>query len=179
MKFKRFDVDEKVEAIGPDDMPDEVRTQFMRQVEAYENATPVCLFESLETGGTELPAPDSLKRGEMSSKLADIFRHLALLRVYIENTDHLDDRELYTLLWTDLLREDVIIFPDDPNGGFHLDIIGSGSEQDTEIWLRFYADDETRAQWLKEWGDPLPPKAKLPYARDRHLPKRQWEFGNA
>jgi len=39
-------------------------------------------------------------------------------------TDHLSDRELYTLLWTDLLLEDEPIVPDDFSVTTHLDILG-------------------------------------------------------
>ena len=72
------------------------------------------------------------------------------------------------------VREEVVIFPKDPRGAMHLDLIGSGSEEDTDVYLRYYADDEARERWAKKFNVKLPPKEQLPYDRDRHLPQRVW-----
>jgi len=40
----------------------------------------------------------------------------------------LSDRELYTLLWRDVLREETPMLPDYPGSAWHLDLLGSGSE---------------------------------------------------
>ncbi len=53
--------------------------------------------------------------------------------MFLYRTDHLCDRELYTLLWDGLLREETTIMPPDPDNACHLDVIGSGSEEDVEI----------------------------------------------
>jgi len=56
------------------------------------------------------------------------------------------------------------------SGHWYISPIGSCSEEDNEIYLRYYADDEYREQWHRDFGDPLPPKEKPPYDRDRFLP---------
>jgi hypothetical protein len=40
------------------------------------------------------------------------------------------------------------------------------------IFLKYYADDAERRRWHEEFPDePLPPRASLPYDRDRNLPR--------
>jgi hypothetical protein len=56
-------------------------------------------------------------------------------------------------------------------GSFH-DFIGSGSPDHVQLWLRFYASDEDRAQHAQEWlDDVIPPKEKPPFNRDWRLPQ--------
>jgi hypothetical protein len=97
---------------------------------------------------------------------------LSSLGCYIENTDHLSDRELYALLRDNLLREPAIIFPDDPNYAYHIDTIGSGSPADQQIYLTYYATEKDRELWAKSWpDDPLPARIPCPFDRDRLLPR--------
>jgi len=57
-------------------------------------------------------------------------------------------------------------------GGWFHDFIGSGSEEDIQISLRYYDSDEERARHAIDWPDiPLPPKEPRPYNRDWRLPK--------
>ena len=54
----------------------------------------------------------------------------------------------------------------------HLDLVGSGSEEDIALWLKYYADEETRVQWARDFPDMVvPPHENPPYDRDRQLPK--------
>ena len=58
------------------------------------------------------------------------------------------------------------------HSAWHIDLTGSGSEEDQQTHLQFYADDVERAQWADDWPDFEMPKPKpLPYDRDRHLPR--------
>ncbi len=62
--------------------------------------------------------------------------------------------------------------PIDPYSAWHIDILGSGSEADNDLWLKHYADEETRQHWLKDFpDDEIPPHEDPPYDRDRHLPQ--------
>ena len=55
-------------------------------------------------------------------------------------------------------------------------MVGSGSEEDMELYHRYYADDEARAAWARSFPDDvIPPKEKPPYDRDRLLPKPRHE----
>ena len=50
--------------------------------------------------------------------------------------------------------------------------IGSGSDEDNQLWLRYYASDEDRASEDRDWPNiPIPPKEKPLFNRDWRLPK--------
>ena len=67
-----------------------------------------------------------------------------------------------------------MLFPDDVDFGCHLDPIGGFSEEDIKIYLKFYADDEIRERWRKDFPeDVIPDKDTPPYDRDRFLPTHE------
>src|SRR5260370_29950715 len=72
-----------------DDCSAEAEEPFWKQVGDYEEATwrPHC--QQLENAGVSLPPPDSLKDEELTAKLWGIIQKLAMLHVFIEQTDHL------------------------------------------------------------------------------------------
>ena len=87
----------------------------------------------------------------------------------VESTDHLSDAELYRFLVDDALLHETIISVAG-GGTWHISPIGGGSEEDNAIYLRYYADDDYRARWHRDFGAPLPPNEKPPYDRGRLLP---------
>ena len=84
---------------GGEDTPPEVAEGFWKHVVDYEKAPWTTNFKQLEEAGIQLPAPETLNDEQLSKKLWDVINGLALLRVFLENTNHLSDRELYTELW--------------------------------------------------------------------------------
>jgi hypothetical protein len=164
--------DGQMELNGPDDCSAEVEEAFWKHVVDYEEAPWTTHFQQLETAGVSLPSPDSLNDHELTEKLWEVIHKLALLRVFIEQTDHLSDRELYRHLWTDSLREETKVLPPDANSAWHIQMLGSGSEEDNQLYLKYYADDDFRQHWQEDWpNDPLPAHEDPPYDRDRLLPK--------
>ena len=156
-----------------DDTTMEMKEKFLESVLAFENGEYTTVFEELEKCGFSLPAPDSLSDDQLSAKLSDLIQALFLLGVELHCTDHLSDRELYEDLFSDALREEAIIWPKNPAYTYHIDMIGSGSDEHSEIYYRYYADDETRRQFAEEWPDHfLPEKAPRPYDRDKKLPRK-------
>ena len=154
------------------DCPPEIEEQFWEHVLAYESATPSTLFDLLVKGGMTLPAPQEMEDTPLSEKLQQVINALALLGAYLENTDHLSDRELYTELWEDALREEAVVMPGDDNYACHIDLLGSGSEEDTHLYLKYYADEEHRRHWRTEFpDDEVPDHQQPPLDRDRNLPK--------
>jgi hypothetical protein len=156
----------------PSEVPAEVEEGFWKHVVDYEEAPWTTNFQQLEKAGALLPSPDSLKDQELTAKLWELIQKLALLHVFIEQTDHLSDRELYTHLWTDSLREETKALPLAANSAYHIQILGSCSEEDMLLYLKYYADDDFRRHWQQDWpNDPIPAHEDPPYDRDRLLPK--------
>lgn len=144
---------------------------FWKYVVAFEEAPLTTHLIQLEKAGVVLPSPDSLTDQELTVKLWDAIYALALLRVFLSQTDHLSDRELYTLLWTEYLREHTVLLPFDENSSHQLPILGSGSEEDIHLYLKYYADDDWRRMWKHDFPDTvIPPSQIAPYDRDRLLP---------
>lgn len=155
-----------------EECPPEEAAQFWLSVAAYEQAPLTTHFQQLEEAGIELPAPESLDDRALTAKLWEVFEALARLRVFLSQTDHLDDRALYTLFWHDLLREAVKDRPLDDSSTWHIDLLGSGSEEDTFLYLKYYADAATRRQWAANFpDDEMPEHEEPPLDRDRRLPQ--------
>lgn len=155
------------------DCPPEILEQFLKQVVAYEQAEQVTLFDRLVKAGVSVPSPDELDDPQLTVKLWEVIRALSLLGAYLYNTNHLSDRELYAHLWADSLREETVLFPDNPDFACHIDIVQSGSEEDILKYLKYYASEEDRREWAKCWPqDPLPQREPPAFNRDCHLPGR-------
>jgi len=162
----------QMEVSNLDGCPAEMEESFWGHVVDYEEAPWTTNFHQLESAGVSLPPPDSLNDQELTAKLWEVIHKLALLQVFIEQTDHLSDRELYAHLWTDSLREETKMLPLAANSAWHIQMLGGGSEEDNQLYLKYYADDASRQQWQADFpNDPLPAHQDPPYDRDRLLPK--------
>jgi hypothetical protein len=158
------------------DYPAEMEEAFWKHVVDYEEAPWTTHFQQLENAGVSFPPPESLNDEELTAKLWELIQKLALLHVFIEQTDHLSDRELYTYLWSDALREETKAMPLVAGSAYHIQLLSSGSEEDNQLYLKYYADEDWRRQWHKEWPkDPIPPHEDPPYDRDRLLPKPDYD----
>lgn len=159
-----------------EDCPPEVAAQFRLSVAAYEHAPWTTHFQELLDAGVELPAPESMDDRQLAAKLWEVIDALARMRVFLSQTDHLSDRELYALLWGDTLREPVKDMPRDESSAWHIDFLSGGGEEDTRLYLKYYADEETRRRWLADFPeDEMPPHEEPPYDRDRQLPRAHSE----
>lgn len=160
------------ESYVSENCPPELHEQFLSGIVAFESAPLGSQFQRLTEAGVELPPPDSLDDGALHAKLWEVINALAAWDVYLQRTDHLSDRALYQDLWGDLLRDQVALMP--PGSGWrnYIDVIGSGSQEDIEISLRYYDTEEDRRHWAKEFpSDVIPPHEDPPFDRDRHLPQ--------
>jgi hypothetical protein len=161
-----------------EECPPEITEQFWEQVVAYEKAPWTTNFKQLGEAGMELPAPETLNDEQLTKKLWEVIHGLALLRVFLEDTNHLSDRELYTELWSDMLREEVKAVPLDEDGAYHVSPLGGCSEEDVHLYLKYYADEQWRRDWQKEYPEEtLPDHEDPPYDRDRFLPRP--DYGSA
>jgi hypothetical protein len=108
---------------------------------------------------------------QLQTKLWDVINGMAVLGSYLSNTDHLSDRQLYEVLWTDILREPTSVCANNAGIACHIDILGGCSEEDLQLRLKYYADEEERLYWADQYPDDIvPPHEPLPYDRDRRLP---------
>jgi hypothetical protein len=155
-----------------DDCPAEIAQQFWQRVVDYERGPWTSHFQQLVEAGVDLPAPDEMDDQRLAAKLREVIYRLAAMRVFLESTDHLSDRELYTVLWQEVLHEQVKAMPFDAAGAWHLDLVSSGSEEDIELYLKYYADEDWRRHWHESFpDDAIPAHEDPPYDRDRHLPR--------
>ncbi|MDD5543971.1 MAG: hypothetical protein PHX83_12430 [Acidobacteriia bacterium] len=152
--------------------PPEVEEQFWQQVIAYHEAEEAPLFDVLLKSGVSLPPPQQMNDAQLTVKLWEVIRAMAALGAFLEFTDHLSDRELYARLWNDVLREPTMLMPEDPAFACHIDMIGTGSEEDTALYLKYFADENARRDWAIHFPEEtIPRHENLPHDRDRHLPK--------
>ena len=154
------------------DVPPAVREQFWATVHQYNTAPWTSEFEQLRKQGIALPPPEQLDDAAVSQKVAEIARAMSERNVFIEHTDHLSDRALYEQLYRETLHEAKKDVPLVEPGAFSsIDLVGTGSDEDTDTFLRFYADDDVRAQYQEFYPRGLPPREPRPFDRDRHLPQ--------
>jgi hypothetical protein len=85
----------------------------------------------------------------------------------LDYTDHLSDRQLYCLIFRDILpsQEKKI---EQSKSYLHWDCADVSG--DPQIWLRYYASEEDRENWAEEFGEPLPRREPPPHPRK--LPRR-------
>ena len=153
-------------------MPADMEEEFLRHVLEYEAAQPISLFTMLENCGVEIPAPAAISDDQLWTNLKEIIEAMASLGAYLLHTNHLTDRQLYGYLYTEGLREEAVLFPENPSYAYIIDLTGSGSEEDNQIYLKYYADEDHRKQWAQDWPeDPMPDHEDPPFDRDRHLPE--------
>lgn len=157
---------------GPEQAPPEVEEKFLERVLDFESTESTTHAKQIEAAGATLPAPETLSEAQVHEKIWEVIRVLATRHVYLHNTNHLSDRELYSHLCARSLREEVPDFPPGSGWNSHIDIIGSGSEEDIALMLKYYYDEKERRDWKRRWPkDEMPPHVDPPYDRDRFLPE--------
>lgn len=149
----------------------EAQEKFLEQILFMEELEEEPLFEQLEKEGLRLTQPEKMSDAELHAKLWETIRAMARMGHYLSSTDHLSDRELYERLWGDILREPASVSSDPSDAFCQIDLLGGCSDEDLQIRLKYYADDDERACWEGDFPeDEIPLKEPLPYDRDRYLP---------
>jgi hypothetical protein len=153
-------------------MPADMEEEFLRHVLEYETAEQISLLRLLENSGMEVLAPESLDDDALKIKLKEMIDRMASLGAYVLHTNHVSDRDLYEYLFHEALREETVLFPENPSYAYMIDLTGSGSEDDNQTYLKYYADEQYRRQWAHDWpNDPIPEREEPPFDRDRFLPQ--------
>jgi hypothetical protein len=158
--------DESISMLNVRDLPTPVENEFLASMLAWERA-PVLPIAQWFTPELVIPHPDELSPDELPDVLWDTIRKLYRKRIVLDFTEHLSDRQLYGLIYRDILPS-----PEKKIDGsstfLHWDCADAGG--DPEIWLRYYASEEERRHWADEVGGPLPP-AEIP-PHPRKMPRR-------
>jgi len=150
----------------------ELQLAFLEQVLAIEAEPCTTYAHQLISRGIQLPPPEDIPEDRVVDKLQQIIDALSGLRVFLTNTGHLSDLQLYKELWSEALNEFTWDMSGCTNGGMHLDLLGSGSEEDTQTWLAYFADEQQRREWQDQFPhETLPPRKELVSDRDTELPK--------
>jgi len=153
-------------------MPADMEEEFLRHVLEYETAEQISLLRLLENSGLEVAAPETLDDDTLKIKLKEIVDRMSMLGSYLLHTNHLSDRDLYEYLYHEALREETVLFPENPSYAYMIDLTGSGSEDDNQTYLKYYADEQYRRQWGHDWPDDrMPEHEEPPFDRDRFLPQ--------
>ncbi len=154
-----------------DAAPLEIEESFLEYVLAFEKAEMVAHRTLLHEDGVVLPAAEELADEALTEKLWEVIHALAAHRIYLHFTDHLDDRELYSQLCAEILDGTSPMLSPESETNCRIDLLGSGSAEDTEVWLTHYASDRYCADWHEHFPeDSIPPHQDPTYDRDRHLP---------
>jgi hypothetical protein len=154
----------------------DLEEEFLKHILAFETAEPTSLLQWLANAGQDVPPPDQLDDAQLHVKLWEVINRMASLGAYLHRTNHLSDRQLYSWLFAEGLREDAVLFPEDPSFAYGLDLLGSGSEDDMQLYMKYFADAEYRSQWAAEFPDlEVPPHEDPPFDRDQDLPKSAFE----
>ncbi|MGJ8640569.1 MAG: hypothetical protein ACSHYA_14365 [Opitutaceae bacterium] len=156
---------------GTENLSMDMQETFLQHVLDFEAAEDSTFFERLHSEAKFVPvSPDHLCSEEQChAALWDLINKLASLRVFLNSTDHLDDASLYRLLYFEALEGATVVPPAGSEWNCRIDAAEFGTKEDpdgTNIWLRYYADEQTR----DEWDGEVPPKETPPFDRDRLLP---------
>lgn len=146
--------DESIECMNLRRLPTEVENQFLSSMLAWERAPMTPIAEWFDPPLC-LPHPDVLGEEQLRDRLWDAIHKLYAKRIVLDFTDHLSDRELYTLILRDILPSPEKRL-DLPDHFLHWDCAG-----DEETYLRYYASEEERMAWICDGDaddDPLPPQ---------------------
>ncbi|MEO8215741.1 MAG: hypothetical protein ABI718_01535 [Acidobacteriota bacterium] len=139
----------------------------------YDGEEPgVIPLQILRDGGLVIPEEAELHEAELHAKLWEILEAMFRVGMVLDQTDHLSDRELYRYLVDSALTEETVL--SEGSGTWFLSPIGGCSEEDIQVWLRYYADEGEREDYRQD-GETVPEHATLPYDRDRLLPQHSSE----
>lgn len=158
--------DESIDRVNVDELPTPVENEFLASMLAWEKAPILPIGQWFEPELT-LPHPDSIPAAELHERMWDAVHKLYSKQIVLDFTDHLSDRDLYCLIYRDILPSPEKKI-DSKSNYLHWDCADVGG--DAEIWLRYYATDEERANWAEEFDEELPAAETPPYPRQ--LPRR-------
>ncbi len=146
--------------------PPKIEEELLKNILAYETAPKRTLFDVLEESGVELVRPGKLRGRELQAKLWEIIEGLLSQSIILCNTDHLDDHELYTLLWSETLRREFVV---SSGLAIRIDMTRTGIDEGIVIYLTYYAGEDQRKLYAEFHPDIVIPEHIEPPRRRDHL----------
>jgi hypothetical protein len=159
-------LDESIYQLNVAELPTPVENEFLASMLAWERA-PVVPISQWFAPELVLPHPNSLSDEELHDILWDTIQKLYDKRIVLDFTDHLSDRQLYRLIYCDILPSPEKKI-DRGENYLHWDC--AGASDDPDVWLRYYASEAERLDWFESTHEPLPPIEPPPFPRQ--LPRQ-------
>lgn len=158
--------------VSPGEDPPATELEFLERVLAWETRPRSSNREWLKRQGLEFFPSFACDDARLARELSRLIQALATARVFLYNTNHLSDRELYERLISEVLPAQCPDGARTEDDGFHWDF--AGGDGDMDVWLQYYASPRERREWQQDFpGDVLPSRKRAPFDRDRHLPQRE------
>ena len=153
--------DESIGRVNAELMSTSKENDFLQSMLEWERAPilPICQWF---TPALELPPPDSLYENQLHAVLYKTIRGLFEKHVVLDFADHLTDRQLYCLIYRDILPAHEKMIQRRHNY-LHWDCANTDGKPD--VWLRYYASEEDRQAWQEETNGLLPPLEDPPFRR--------------
>ncbi|MSQ90564.1 MAG: hypothetical protein EXS01_04105 [Phycisphaerales bacterium] len=135
----------------------------------FEHAPMTTNLKQLEEAGVQPQPAESLDAHELHNALWEVIDSLGELGMFLLHTNHLTDRALYERLTQQILVEPVRDLPPDAGVREFIDLIGGGGPKEREIYQRYYATPDERAQFKSEYGFEIAHESPIA-TRDGDLP---------
>jgi len=154
--------DESIGRVNVELMSTTSENEFLESMLQWERAPilPICDWFRPKL---QLEHPDTLDEQQLLIALHHAIEKLFSKRIVLDFTDHLTDRQLYCLLYRDILPTHEKLLPR-TNSYLHWDCANTSGDPDT--WLRYYASEADRNAWREETEGYLPPVEAPPYQRE-------------
>ncbi len=149
-------LDESVWEIDFRSLPTEAENRFLESMLAWELAPLAPVARWFDPPLAMQPAC-TLDEDQLRERLWEVIERLHAKRIVLDFTDHLSDRDLYSLIRRDILPAKLKLV-DLPDNYVHWDCSAS-DDGDPTAWLTYYASDEEREDWRLEEGRDPPPRA--------------------
>ena len=155
-------LDESISRVNVQHWTLAAENEFLASMLAWEQAPILPIYRWFEPE-LRLPRAESLPDDDLHQILWDVARKLFLKRIVLDFTDHLSDRELYRLIYRDILpaREKKL---DYPSSYLHWDCTGAAATRRSGS----ATTPATRSgrSGPRRYRQPLPPRTPLPYPRN-------------
>jgi len=154
--------DESIGRVNAELMSTSNENDFLQSMLEWERA-PILPIAEWFHPQLRLPEPESLNDAQLQGLLHETIERLYEKRIVLDFTDHHSDRELYCLIYRDILpaHEKLI---QRRNNYLHWDCANTDGDPDT--WLRYYASEADRQSWAEETDGYLPQVEVPPYQRE-------------